>query len=672
MKRNVGPEEKDFTLLRGWTEGFCTPMSLPVSFSYGEKKLQGIPWKAQVDWKRIDANLTHTTITAMDPETKLQIKAICEQYNDFPVLEWTVFLTNMGEENTPVIRDLLGLDAAFPMAAPILQHGNGDCNMEKSFEFFDRALTEEVFEMHPARGLPCDSSFPYMRILSKEEGVGMILSIGWPGQWKAQLSYDGQKAILRAGQAETEFYLKPGETVRTPRMTLVAFHGEKNRAVNLWRRWYFAHVMPKNDGAMTKPKVFINADRPKGEEEHTTYTQEKITRAMEIYDARGVEYDCFWLDAGWYADCGTVWKKVGTWEARQPNYPEGILGVSKACRAHDAEMLLWFDPERAYDGTKIAREHPEWLLDPAKEIEKEPYASWFDNIHLVNIGIPEAWEHITDLICNFVEENQINWYRQDFNIWPLYYWRNNDSEGRKGMTENLCVQGYLRFWDELLRRNPGLQIDCCAGGGRRNEMEAMRRSVPLHFTDLCYGDIPVKMGFEQTMHEWLPYFRSQLLDWECPDGSYSKEVDPTNTTHSDEYVFYSSIAPAVSITKEYTEPYEAFDTIRKMQPIWREAAELMLRSDFYSLTEYHKDPAGWWCRQFDCPEQKDGFLLFLTGNRCEVTEQVVKPYLDEEATYSFTNRETGAVRTMTGKEAMEGFRENLSARKGSIWFYKEI
>jgi len=662
------PTKQDFTLLHRLTDGFFTPAALPISFRYGEKLLRGIPWSAKSEWQRPDANITRSVITAADPETKLEIRAVCETYNDFPVLEWTVYLTNTGSENTPVIRDLMGMDAALDIGSPILQYGSGDHNGEKSYEFYERPLTEEPFEMQPINGMACDCAFPYMRILSPEEKMGIVLSIGWPGQWMAQLFHAEGKTVIRAGQAETAFYLKPGETVRTPRMTVMAFTGEKSRAVNLWRRWYMAHVIPKNNGSATKPMLIVSAPHASNGPECTSYTQDSIRCALDSYQRHGIRYDLFWLDAGWYADCGSDWKIVGSWEPRQPNYPEGMLGVQKLCKTHGADFLLWFDPERVHDGTKIAKEHPEWLLDAPQELLNEP---WFIGSHLFNIGDPNAWRYITDLICDFVRDNKLDWYRQDYNIWPLHFWRTNDGENRHGITENLCIQGYLAFWDELLRRNPGLQIDCCAGGGRRNDLESMRRSVPLHHSDLAYGDLPVKMGFQQTMAEWLPYHRSPLLNWECPDGIYRQTADSLKSRIPDAYTICCALAPAISVSAYYDQDDEVFATLREMQDTWRKAADIMLRSDFYSLTPYHKDSAGWWCRQFDCPEQKDGFLLFVTGSRCTRKTQTVTPCLDENAVYLFVNERTGETRTMTGKAAMEGFCETLPARSGSIWFYTQ-
>ncbi len=664
------PGKRDFDLLREFTDNFCTPKQLPVSFFYGEEKICGIPWESRTTWKRIDSNLTFTTIQGTDPATQLEILAVCEQYADFPILEWTVYVTNRGMKNTPPVRELLGIDTAFAMQAPLLQYGNGDAVGNDSFSFFDRPLTEEPFEMQPSQGRCCDGAFPYMRILSPHSKTGLVLSIGWPGQWKARLSGKKGRAVVQAGQAETDFYLRPGETVRTPRITLMAFAGDERRAANLWRRWYMAHVIPKNNGSVTKPMLIIHGDQPTAEyPEHTGYTQENIEKALEAYEKHGVKYNAFWLDAGWY-DCGKVWQHTGTWEERQPNYPEGMLGVEKRCAAHGAELILWFEPERVYKGTRLAVEHPEWLLkkdcDPELQGSRSVYAP---ESSLFDMGNPRARAYITDLICEFIQKNRIAWYRQDYNIWPLKHWQANEEEGRLGMLENQYIQGYLQFWDEILRRNPGIQIDACASGGRRNDLETMRRSVPLHYSDIGYGNQPVKMGFEQTMHDWMPYFKSHLWSWEKPDGSYENNENYQPDTLTDAYTFYTSLAPAVTVMTVYSREDECFEDIRRMQDTWRRAADLMLHSDFYPLTSYHKNPKGWWCRQFDSPESGEGFLLFVTGNRCEQREQRVYPCFDETAEYVFENEQTGERRSLSGEKIAEGFAERLAPRSGSIWFY---
>ncbi len=118
-------------------------------------------------------------------------------------------------------------------------------------------------------------------------------------------------------------------------------------------------------------------------------------------------------------------------------------------------------------------------------------------LKLLDLGNPAAQKWLTDHVDKTITEQGIDLYRQDFNFDPLGYWRGNDAPDRQGITENLHVQGYLAYWDELRRRHPKLLLDSCASGGRRNDLETLRRSVPLHKTDYKYSDQPAKQAFHR-------------------------------------------------------------------------------------------------------------------------------------------------------------------------------
>jgi alpha-galactosidase len=101
-------------------------------------------------------------------------------------------------------------------------------------------------------------------------------------------------------------------------------------------------------------------------------------------------------------------------------------------------------------------------------------------------------------------DNAIDVYRQDLNIDPLPFWKGHDAPDRVGITEIRHVTGYLAFWDELQRRHPDLLIDSCASGGRRNDLESLRRAVPLWRSDYVYEPIGTQ-GMTYGLSAWLPY-----------------------------------------------------------------------------------------------------------------------------------------------------------------------
>ena len=221
--------------------------------------------------------------------------------------------------------------------------------------------------------------------------------------------------------------------------------------------------------------------------------------------------DTYWIDACWYGDGDEWWEEVGSWTINRDRFPNGLRPISDA--AHEAGMrfVLWFEPERARKKSAIAREHPEFLLSS----DTDP-----DNL-LLNLGMPEAREYITEVISTHIAEQGIDVYRQDFNFDPLPYWQAADESDRIGMTEIRHTEGLYAFWDDLLRRHPNISIDNCSSGGRRIDLETMTRSLPLWPSD--YPDIvgpPNGLQFhtgEQCLNaglaRWIPLFGGGVVEF---------------------------------------------------------------------------------------------------------------------------------------------------------------
>ena len=107
-----------------------------------------------------------------------------------------------------------------------------------------------------------------------------------------------------------------------------------------------------------------------------------------------------------------------------------------------------------------------------------------------------------------IEKLNIDCYRQDFNFQPLEYWRNNDASDRRGITEIKHINGLYKLLDALLDKFPNLLIDNCASGGRRIDIETLRRSIPLWRSDLmCPAnyDIEATQCHNLSYNMWIPY-----------------------------------------------------------------------------------------------------------------------------------------------------------------------
>jgi alpha-galactosidase len=297
------------------------------------------------------------------------------------------------------------------------------------------------------------------------------------------------------------------------------------------------------------------------------------------------------------------------------------------------DTIVWFEPERVVAGTWLAMEHPEWILGGSKG-------------GLLNMGDPEAWNWVVNHIDKIIIEEGIDCYRQDYNIDPWPYWQKNDTPDRQGITENKYVMGYLAYWDELRRRHPGLVIDSCASGGHRNDLETMRRAVPLLRSDYLFEPVG-QQGHTYGLSFWIPfhgtgYCPSNTSGWSWGTGGISYEP----------YTRRSNMCPSNTACFDFRVKVDD-DLLLKLYREWLEIGWDYF-GDYYPLTEYNLCPTEWLAWQFHRPEAGKGFVQAFRRDQCIYSKaQLELRGLDAEATYIVKNYDEPDQKHISGREMME-------------------
>ena len=107
MNTTASTSPADMEQLHVWTARyFASAKQLPVAFNLGGKAIAGFPdrWQATTRRQRIEANLVETVYEGTDPVTGLRLRVEVTEYQDYPVVEWVAWLTNMGTAPTPPSR----------------------------------------------------------------------------------------------------------------------------------------------------------------------------------------------------------------------------------------------------------------------------------------------------------------------------------------------------------------------------------------------------------------------------------------------------------------------------------------------------------------------------------------------------------------------------------------
>ncbi|MCF6286148.1 MAG: alpha-galactosidase [Candidatus Hydrogenedentes bacterium] len=517
----VSVSTDEMAVVRQWMTGHFAGESrtIPFSFDYGAKSSKSLlaGWTREVVSRKLDDARTERTFRFTDPASGLEVRCVVVEYADFPTVEWTVYFKNNGATDTPVLANIQALDTAFSRVGEeefLLHHSKGAQSKNSDYAPLETRLgpgDANVFS--PTGGRPANGAWPYFNLQWGDQGV--IVVVGWPGQWQSEFTRDdGREIHIRTGQQQTHFRLRPGEEVRSPRIVLQFWQGRDwIGAQNIWRRWMMAHNMPRPGGKLPPPMALGSSYRV--HHEMTQANEANQIMFIDRYLEEKIPIDSWWMDAGWYP-CDGEWHRVGTWEPDPERFPRGLKPISDHAHANGMKTLLWFEPERVAQGTWLAEHHPEWLLDGV----------------LLDLGNPDALQWLIDHVDTLLTGQGIDLYRQDFNMDPLAHWRKNDTKDRQGITEIKHVTGYLAYWDALRRRHPNMLIDSCASGGRRNELEAMSRAVPLWRSDHAYEPVSMQ-SITYGISLWLPYHGTGNGAYYDRLPAYLDPAAPPNTTPID-------------------------------------------------------------------------------------------------------------------------------------------
>ena len=636
---------------------YVSAADAPLCFKLGGREIRGIPdeFSPSVTYRLLTANTVQYIIEGTNADG-LNLRAEYLEYRDYPVTEWVVYVTNKGECDTPIISDVrIGGEIKCP--SPVLEHGNGDTCKEDGYSFC-RDKVEGKITLTPTTGTSCQGALPYMTLQGADREIR--IAIGWPTRWTAEILPTDGGVSFTCGQYRCNTVLHSGEVFRTPRINLMAYtnEGAPYRGINLWRSWYFAHILPRENGNPIPPKLCLHYFQAEGKPEFTGAGEKNQIHALKEYVRRGMKPDLWWIDAGWYP-CDYEWHTTGTWEADKSRFPNGLAPLGEACDENGVQLMVWFEPERVRRGTELEREHGDWLLVSHNERGEE-------NINLLlDLGNPEALRWLIERVDAIIKSSHIKIYRQDFNFNPAPVWEEHEAPDRIGMMENKHALGYLAYWDALILRNPGLWIDSCASGGRRNDLETMRRAVTLHYTDVGYGHHPIKQKQHREMFEWMPYFRAHNMSWDNEDGTYSK-----TQREVDEFAFHCALTPALTSMYTYDDTDEHYAIGLKMDEIWREAAEIELSGDYYPITECRADAHDWYAMQFDDPVRRRGFVQAIRNTLAEEESFILKlPCVHGGAVYTLVDKESGKTLTLSANELKDGLTVSLPKRSGVVYFY---
>ena len=624
---------------------------VPTRFSYDGKPC----WELFETWERRDEQIQgdgetkRYKTTWTEPGTGFAAALDVTRFSNPQAIELQWRFSNTGSTPSGLITDLASLSIRASgnenVATFVSSTGGTTGNLETGpgFEVHRTPLGRRILTVTDGRS--SNGDLPIFMLTDLQDGWGVACALGWSGAWRAEARFDkeGGMAALDAGMTPVHFRLPAGSKVSLPTALLIPFRGGESEGSNRMRRILRRYYQGRLNGEPVAPPVSFSSWFVFDNRVNALMLKELANEAAPL----GIEYFC--LDAGWFD--GDFPQGVGNWTVNREKFPDGVRAVSNHVHGLDMKFGLWFEPERVTAGTRWARLYPHLLCgDVPAEEAADPSTG---KRYLLDMAKPEAQELVFEMMDTIIREVGVDWIRYDFNISPGPVWQAIEGPEEQGLRQALYINGLYAMLDELMFRHPGLLIEQCASGGRRIDLETIRRGHTFWKSDDTRDQ--ALMRFHQTGgNSFLlgGHLNTNYCDFKSADELLALFGGPLG--------FGTDFRALDASTKESLgKIIAAYKTVRPF-----------LNLDYYPLFPQTRSKTDWVGWQFLDPDAQAGyFVAFRPESSRYGTAQLCLRALEPGAMYRLENVMSGEEQSATGADLAKSFELRLSPGMGQVWKY---
>jgi len=672
----------------GASEGFGTAMQAGAGFSFQYNGLivgpilsagwrGGVIDEANNGW--IKARWAH--------ESGLVVERDARTWPQFGAVEYRLRFKNAGQKPLSPVSNIQALDLSLAGAdfeeSCVISSGGGMAEGVLPPNTF--ALRKHCgvsipvwrsVELTTVGGRSSNKDLPFFFIHNEARHTGMLAAFGWSGQWTATVSLDtgAGPARVTAKIPDLNIALEPGEEIAGPTVLVAFYGGELSEGSNRLRRLIRDVYTPRLAGVPALPIAVFNPFYNVG----VDFDEPLLKRLAD--GASAIEEEVFVLDAGWYEGTVKVTDNVlsastfspglGNWyDVDQRKLPNGLKSLAGYVRSKGMKFGLWFEPERVARGSRLATEHPDWVLwDHADESETAFNSRVNPDYGLLNYSRPDVQRWVCEMLEHYVRDQGVQYIRYDFNMDPLPYWTVNDPPHRRGITQLRHIQGFYAILDWIRERHPDVILDGVASGGRRIDLETVRRFHTMYISDYTFDPAIIRFHLFG-INNFLPGNYHTVLYVRHP---LRKDVQPWDF-QSDDVGFQTLFGGAFGIGGRVDLwPESLKRQAREYVRTWKRLRHYLVQ-DFYPLSPQPADMTSWSGWQFHDPKDQSGFIQSFRTRTPDSEHRFITKGLEVAATYRFEDPDSKQSFELSGAAAMtEGINVTQRPMSARTYIYKRI
>ncbi|MBS1850911.1 MAG: alpha-galactosidase [Acidobacteria bacterium] len=489
-------------------------------------------------------------------------------------------------------------------------------------------------------------------------GEWFVASLGWSNNWKIGVTSKIQYLPMERADSDARLFfsmgpravdpalrvLDPGETVKTPETHILCMKSDLDHVIQAMIGHVRKNVLP----ATPSEHAFdVEANHRGYIFDHES--EEGFKREIDM--AADIGAEMFVIDAGWYGPEPNHWfPNAGDWYAGAW-LPNDLQPIREYARKKGLRFGLWMEPEAIGPATKLAKEHPDWILKRnGQPVTKSRNLDAANNNRNLDVANPAVAKWMESEIARIIEKYDLDMFRIDYNTTA----EEGGNRVQSGFVESSSwryVDNLYAMFDRLRKRFPKVIFQNCAGGGGRLDYGILRRFDTTELSDWMRGPRGLKVLNGMT---WLlpPEILLRTFGTEVPDLESDGNVESQLAMVQMSLPIFRGISPSLGELNPILR-----DKIRSGVELYKTELRPILRgsSVFHHtpVLEYFRDTP-WLVLEYATPNaQQDVTTLFRTSNFGDSVFHLLPRGLDASRNYKVTFQSSGETVRISGLQLMQ-------------------
>ncbi|MFD3873700.1 alpha-galactosidase [Streptomyces sp. NPDC058623] len=315
---------------------------------------------------------------------------------------------------------------------------------------------------------PSKHMLPFYVLEDRAAGISYGIQVDASAGWRMEVGADSGTVYTQAGGpnyagGHWRHVLRRGAQLETVPVVVGTVEGDRAEAVDVFHRHRWLHQAPREP----RRGVVYN-------EYHATMnTLDASTVAAQTAALTGTGVETFVLDAGWYSpqtpegEIATWWTRAGDWTHDESRFPAGMKALAQDLSDAGLVAGIWLEPEVAGLASRLAAQHPDWLLQRDGRPLLDAGRAFLD------LRQPQVRDHMAGVLDRLVDHGYA-YFKFDYNTEAVPGPDATPHGPGHGALE--LAEGWQAVLDGLRARHPHVVLENCASGGGRTSYGLLSRT----------------------------------------------------------------------------------------------------------------------------------------------------------------------------------------------------